>query len=169
MRRDLVLRPQRVGRADRLQLPRELAHLLAQQLDFLLLPPYRAVEFVELNFDFHPEHIRRELVRAGFVVQERLPVSLFRLEGLKENVSLDTLTKLDSLFQNTGLLYSPSVFVRSVAVGRTPMNLGRDILFACPECGGELERRGDTVACLNDGKRWAIRDGIYDFKAPLEE
>ena len=127
------------------------------------------VEFVELNFDFHPEHIRRELVRAGFLVQDRLPVSLFRLEGLKDNVSLDTLVRFDSLFQNSGLLYAPSVFVRSVAVGRTPVNLGRDVLFACPECGGELERRGDTVTCLNDGKRWAIRDGIYDFKAPLEE
>ncbi|MCC6804301.1 MAG: class I SAM-dependent methyltransferase, partial [Anaerolineae bacterium] len=47
------------------------------------------VEFVELNFDFHPEHIRRELIRAGFAIQARLPVSLFRLEQLKESVSVD--------------------------------------------------------------------------------
>lgn len=126
------------------------------------------VEFVELNFDFHPEYIRRELIRAGFTIQERLPVSLFRLEPLKANMPLDLLTRLDSAFQNTGLLVAPSVFVRSVAVGGGPDNLRRDVLFACPECGGELERRGDTITCLRDGLRWAIRDGIYDFKAPLD-
>ena len=126
------------------------------------------VEFVELNFDFHPEHIRRELQQAGFIVQTRLSVSLFRLERLKETMPLDLLTALDSLFQLSGLLYAPSVFVRSLAVGNTPDNLNRDILFACPECGGELARQGDTVSCLREGLRWAIRDGIYDFKAPLE-
>ena len=126
------------------------------------------VEFVELNFDFHPEHIRRELQRSGFTIQTRLPVSLFRLDQLKDTVPLDVLTKLDGLFQQSGLLVTPSIFVRSVAVGSTPNNLGRDMLFACPECGGELERRGDTITCLRDGLRWSVRDGIYDFKAPLE-
>lgn len=126
------------------------------------------VEFVELNFDFHPEHIRHELIRAGFMIQERLPVSLFRLGALKDNVPVDVLAKFDSFFQTSGLLYAPSVFARSVAVGDSPVNIGRSVLFACPECGGELERRGDTVVCMNDGQRWAIRDGIYDFKAPLE-
>ena len=62
------------------------------------------VEFVELNFDFHPEHIRRELQRAGFDIQQRLPVSLFRLDQLKDNVPLDVLTRLDGLFQPSGLL-----------------------------------------------------------------
>jgi SAM-dependent methyltransferase len=127
------------------------------------------VEFVELNFDFHPEYMRRELQRAGFAIQQRIPVSLFRLEQLKESVPIDLLTRLDDLFQSSGLLVAPSVFVRSMAVGSTPNNLDRDVLFACPECGGELERRGDIITCLNDGLRWAIRDGIYDFKAPLEE
>jgi hypothetical protein len=122
-----------------------------------------------LNFDFHPEYMRRELQRAGFAVQQRIPVSLFRLEQLKESVPIDLLTRLDDLFQSSGLLVAPSVFVRSMAVGSTPNNLDRDVLFACPECGGELERRGDIITCLNDGLRWAIRDGIYDFKAPLEE
>ena len=45
------------------------------------------VEFVALNFDFHPEHIRRALGQAGFTVQQRLPVSLFRLEQLKDKIS----------------------------------------------------------------------------------
>ncbi len=126
------------------------------------------VEFVELNFDFHPEHIRRELTLSGFNIQQRLPVSLFRVDQLKDNLPIELLAGLDSLFQTSGLLYAPSVFVRSTAIGNTPNNLGRDLLFACPECGGELSRHGDTVTCLREGLSWAIRDGIYDFKAPLE-
>src|SRR5262249_5393682 len=59
------------------------------------------VEFVELNFDFHPEHIRRELERAGFTIQQRLPVSLFRLEQVKDRVPLNLLAGLDSLFQSS--------------------------------------------------------------------
>ena len=106
--------------------------------------------------------------RAGFDIQQRLPVSLFRLDQLKDTVPLDVLTRLDRLFQQSGLLITPSIFVRSVAVGSTPNNLGRDMLFACPECGGELVRRGDTITCMREGLRWSVRDGIYDFKAPLE-
>ncbi len=152
--------------ANKRNLKAMVRHLLKKQT----WSPYdlTPVEFVELNFDFHPEYIRRELQRAGFTIQQRLPVSLFRQEQLKEALPLDLLTKLDSLFQSSGLLYTPSVFVRSVAVGNTPNNLGRDMLFACPDCGGELVRHDNTITCLRDGSRWAIRDGIYDFKAPLE-
>ena len=107
-------------------------------------------------------------MRAGFTVQQRLPVSLFRLEQLKDNVPLDLLMRLDSSVPVERAAVAPSVFVRSVAVGNTPNNLGRDMLFACPECGGDLTRQGDTMTCLREGLRWAIRDGIYDFKAPLE-
>src|SRR5664279_3117832 len=124
--------------ANKRNLKSMVRHLLKQQT----WSPYdlAPVEFVELNFDFHPEYIRRELLRAGFRVQERLPVSLFRVDQLKDNLPTDVLAKLDGLFQSSRLLYAPSVFVRSVAVGNTPNNLGRDILFACPECGGDLVR-----------------------------
>lgn len=132
--------------------------------------PYdeRPVEFVELNFDFHPEYIRRELQRARFGVADRIPVSLFRLDQLKDNLPVDMLTRLDRLFQDSGLLIAPSVFVRSIAIGLTPNNLDHNMLFACPECGGELVRHDNTITCLNDGLSWSIRDGIYDFKAPIE-
>ena len=39
----------------------------------------------------------------------------------------------------------------------------------CPDCGAELTRSGTTMICKSCNQRWAIRDGIYDFKAPLEE
>jgi ubiquinone/menaquinone biosynthesis C-methylase UbiE len=127
------------------------------------------IEFVELNFDFHPEYIKRELEKAGFKIERRLPVSFFRLQTLKERVSTELLVSIDSLMQPTGLLISPSVFVKSIAVGSTPNNLDANLLFACPDCGGDLVHRGDVMICEREGRRWAVRDGIYDFKAPIED
>ncbi|MCC6616662.1 MAG: methyltransferase domain-containing protein [Anaerolineae bacterium] len=126
------------------------------------------VEFVELNFDFHPEYIRRSLVDVGFKLQKQLPVSLFRLDAVKRALPLDLLVGLDGLFQLTGLLYAPSVFMRTVATGPGPNNLEADSIFACPECGGDLVHEGETIYCPKDDLRWAIRDGIYDFKATID-
>jgi ubiquinone/menaquinone biosynthesis C-methylase UbiE len=126
------------------------------------------LEFVELNFDFHPNYIRQEMSRAGFSVEERVPISFLRIEGLKRRISADVLARIDSVFQRTGFLYSPSIFVKSTALGMTPHNLVGDDIFACPNCGGDLLREGDVMHCRRDGLRWAVRDGIYDFKAPLE-
>lgn len=127
------------------------------------------VEFVELNFDFHPQHIKAALERAGFGVQRRMPVSFFRLQTLKERVPVDLLVNIDSLLQHSGLLFAPSVFIKGVAVGATPNQLDSTHLFACPDCGGALTRKGDTMVCERERRSWAVRDGIYDFKAPIEE
>jgi SAM-dependent methyltransferase len=132
------------------------------------------VEFVELNFDFHPEYIRRELIKARFGVQRRLPVSYFRLGALKERIPVSVLTAADAALQYSGLLYAPSIFVRALAERGAadqavpPAGVNEHTLFACPQCGGALERRINTMVCTRDGTRYAIRDGIYDFKAPLE-
>lgn len=126
------------------------------------------VEFVELNFDFHPEYILRELKAAQFDVRTRIPVSFFRLNALKNAVPTGVLAGLDGLLQTTGVLLSPSVFVKSAAVGDSPDNLKASTIFACPECGGPLTPQRDAVLCQREGLRWAVRDGIYDFKAPLE-
>jgi hypothetical protein len=79
------------------------------------------------------------------------------------------LVSVDALLQPTRLLVSPSVFVKSLAIGATPNQLESNKLFACPECGGSLKRMGDTMVCEREGRRWAVRDGIYDFKAPIDE
>lgn len=126
------------------------------------------VEFVELNFDFHPEYILRELKTAQFDVRTRIPVSFFRLNALKNAVPTGVLAGLDGLLQATGVLLSPSVFVKSTAVGDSLDNLKASTIFACPECGGPLTPQRDAVLCQREGLRWAVRDGIYDFKAPLE-
>jgi ubiquinone/menaquinone biosynthesis C-methylase UbiE len=127
------------------------------------------VEFVELNFDFHPAYIRRALHAAGFAEERQLPVSFFRLSALKSALPTDTLVQLDGLLQHTGLMYTPSVFVRARAARPDgAANLGAESIFACPETGAPLVTEGDTLVSRASGRRWAIRDGIYDFKAPLE-
>jgi SAM-dependent methyltransferase len=126
------------------------------------------VEFVELNFDFHPDYILRELEAAHFSVEKRIPVSFFRLDLLKNNLPTGLLVGMDSLMQRSGLLYAPSVFAQCKANGEGDNNLNTTSLFVCPETGAELEREGDVFVSTGSGSRWAIRDGIYDFKAPLD-
>jgi SAM-dependent methyltransferase len=133
--------------------------------------PYdlKPVEFIELNFDFHPEFIRQQLEAARFGVKRTMPVSFFRLGTLKNHLPTNLLAGMDGLLQLTGLLYSPSVFTQNVAVGTTPNNLHTSNIFVCPDCGSDLRRLGNTLVCTACQRRWAIRDGIYDFKAPLDE
>ncbi len=127
------------------------------------------VEFVELNFDFHPAYIQRSLRAAGFAEEQRLPVSFFRLSALKAALPTGALVQLDSLFQRTGLIYTPSVFIRARASRPDASdNLAAESIFACPETGAPLVAEGDTLISRASGRRWAIRDGIYDFKAPLD-
>ena len=73
------------------------------------------VEFVELNFDFHPAYIKAELEIAGFSIQRRAPVSFFRIGALKRFAPTAVLVGWDSLLQRSGMLISPSIFVESVA------------------------------------------------------
>ena len=127
------------------------------------------VEFIELNFDFHPDYMREQLQAAGFATKRSIPVSFFRIGVLKNMLPTGLLAGMDGVLQLTGLHYTPSIFTRNIATGASPDNLGTDSLFVCPDDGHELTRVGDTLMCKSCGQRWAIRDGIYDFKAPLEE
>jgi len=42
-------------------------------------------------------------------------------------------------------------------------------IFACPTCRASLPAQpmNDELCCAN-GHRWSTREGIYDFKTPLE-
>ncbi|MGJ3239757.1 MAG: class I SAM-dependent methyltransferase [Anaerolineae bacterium] len=126
------------------------------------------VEFVELNFNFHPRYIAEQLQHADFTMTERVPVSFFRLGMLKRTLSPSLLAGMDAMMQKSGWLVSPSIFTANVASGNhgDQTVLARDAIFASPHNGSELRRDGDLM--IDDqGTRWQIRDGIYDFKAPM--
>jgi len=126
------------------------------------------VEFAALNFDFHPKAVRRWLAGAGFEIQRQLTVSHFRVGLLKRTVPLKLLVAMDALAQQTGGLWqlSPSVFVRSQAVGSPSTQAGVGF-FRCPECESEdLREEQDHLDCRSCARRWQIRDGIYDFREP---
>jgi SAM-dependent methyltransferase len=127
------------------------------------------VEFVKLNFDFHPAYMAQCLRDAGFTTERRLALSYFRLGLFKRLVPLGALVALDRLLQPTGQIapFSPSVFTLNRAAGDVPPTAVDGPLFKCLNCGGALHQHDDTMVCENGDGRWAIHDGIYDFKAPL--
>lgn len=129
----------------------------------------RPVEFVALNFDFHPAYMARCLREAGFRTERRLAVSYCRLGLLKRALPLQALVTLDRWLQPTGQFapFSPSVFTRNLAVGDAPAAALDGPLFKCPHCGTPLHDEGETVVCPRGDGRWACREGIYDFKEPV--
>ena len=127
------------------------------------------VEFATLNFDFHPAWMRARLSEAGLRVQDVRTVSHFRLGLLKRLVPTRVLVALDRLLQPTGKLWqlTPSVLVRCTASTDKPA-APPGTFFRCTACGSTmLVDEGKALACTDCAARFAVRDGIYDFKAPL--
>lgn len=161
--------------ANKLNLKAILRYILGRQSwnPFTLEP----VEFVKLNFDFHPKAIRNWLESLGFTIEKTLTLSHFRVGLLKRIVPTGILVFLDSLFQWTGAWWqlSPSVFVKVRSVGRDARSVrpsGQDTIlsyFKCPDCGySPLIDKMDFLECSHCRKKWEIKDGIYDFRAPIE-
>ena len=125
-----------------------------------------SVEFVPLNFDFHPKAVRGWLAEAGFDLQRQLTVSHFRVSGLKRIVPTKLLVALDSAAQLTGDWWqlTPSVFTCSRVVGSSTAQ-PPEAFFRCPKCSQELKDRiGEALNCSGCGTQWPIVDGIYDFR-----
>lgn len=155
--------------ANKLNLKAILRYLLGRQRwsPFSLEP----VEFVKLNFDFHPKAIRNWMENLGFHLEKTLTLSHFRVGFLKRVVPTSILVFLDSLFQWTGAWWqlSPSVFVKAVRrdVHSGPLPSPDNILayFKCPDCGhSPLIDQTDYLECSSCGRKWAVKDGIYDFR-----
>ena len=127
-----------------------------------------AVEFADLNFDFHPRSIRKWLTEAGFNLERQLTLSHFRINFLKKIIPTGVLVFLDSILQPTGQWWqlSPSVFTRS----RTDKPYQAVILkgfFQCPGCSSALPDReldSDQLTCQSCGAVYPVIDGIYDFR-----
>ncbi len=131
------------------------------------------VEFEKLNFDFHPRAVRQWLAGAGFKVEHQRTVSHFRLGLLKRLLPATVLAAADALAQPTGnwLQFSPSVFVQCAVAGE-PDGEVKEIkemreLFRCPICKSGLQSQPAEMQCVNCGRRWGFKDGIYDFKEEL--
>jgi SAM-dependent methyltransferase len=136
------------------------------------------VEFAKLNFDFHPAWMRERLAEVGLRVERLRTVSHFRLGILKRIVPTGLLVALDRLLQPTGVLcqLSPSVFVRCGASADKPA-APPGAFFRCIVCGSTglttggstmLVDAGEALSCTGCGARFAVRGGVYDFRAPLE-
>lgn len=133
--------------------------------------PYQPdpVEFVKLNFNFHPRTIRCQLQQVGFTVEKQLAVSHFRSGWFKGHVPHKLLVGLDQLLQPTGAFwqYSPSIFTRANANGSSPAVLTGDF-FCCPICGKGLSEESASITCPSCGHVWPFADGIYDFRTDAQ-
>lgn len=128
------------------------------------------VEFVELNFDFHPAWISGELQNAGFRPQRTLTVSRFRLPQLKNTLPTGLLAQIDSMIQFTGRWWqlTPSVFVRS-RNERPGATAASGTFFACPICRTPLPApENGLLNCGGCGRTWRVDKGLYDFKQPVD-
>ena len=136
------------------------------------------LEFVELNFDFHPRWMAKRFSETGLQHERRLAVSHFRLPLLKERVSPQLLASADQMLFRVGGGYplAPSVFVKaSSKAERTPAATSFapsavHALFRCSLCGGEgMIRIDDTqVQCSSCEAKFAQKERIWDFKEPVK-
>jgi len=158
--------------ANKLNLKAILRYLLRRQRwsPFTLEP----VEFVELNFDFHPKAVQNWLKDLGFSIERILTLSHFRVGFLKRIVPTGILVFLDSIFQWTGAWWqmTPSVFVKAVGANQVSGSERRELsileYFKCPDCGqSPLADKSDHLECPGCKKKWEINGGIYDFREPM--
>jgi DNA-directed RNA polymerase subunit RPC12/RpoP len=106
----------------------------------------------------------------GFDIERQLTVSHFRMGWAKRHLPLRLLVGMDALLQPTGALwqYTPSVFLRARASSESK-RAASDAFFKCPECKAPLPLEiGYQIACPNCGRRWGIKNGIYNFKEALK-
>jgi hypothetical protein len=128
------------------------------------------VEFVALNFDFHPAYVRQHLMRAGFAIQRERAVSVFRLPLLKRTVPPRVLAALDGLLQRPLAPFkpTPSIFLCAGRDGSAPV-APADAFFRCPACRSADLGEGDgALICQGCARRWPVVDGVYDFRWPRE-
>ncbi|MFZ5919114.1 MAG: methyltransferase domain-containing protein [Chloroflexota bacterium] len=130
---------------------------------------HQPLEFVPLNFDFHPAYICQHLRHEGFEILQERAVSSFRLPALKRNLAPHWLATLDSLLQRplASLKLTPSVFLHARLHDNTP-SPPPGTIFCCPACRSEeLIQTHEALTCQNCSQAWPIVQGIYDFRWPL--
>lgn len=131
------------------------------------------VEFVALNYDFHPLWMTQRFDEAGMVRDERLSVSHFRLPFLKKTVPANLLAQLDSILFRAGGRFpvAPSVFERLTVPVALPATKGSTVLdveslFRCPACSGQKwhHQAEDILQCQQCNSAYARKNKVWDFK-----
>jgi ubiquinone/menaquinone biosynthesis C-methylase UbiE len=135
------------------------------------------IEFVALNFDFHPAWMTEKLSGARLQIQQQFAVSHFRLPRIKQTVPAAVLAKADSWLYRLGGVYplSPSVLVQATTPagqGRAAVNTDPSAvtqLFCCPQCGKEQWElvSPKQLLCQNCGKQYRQTGLIWDFKEEI--
>jgi ubiquinone/menaquinone biosynthesis C-methylase UbiE len=147
---------------------RNLKSMLRYLLGKQKWSPYTAepVEYLELNFDFHPAAIRAWMKDAGFRIERTITVSHYRIGFLKRAIPTGLLAGLDSFAGLTGDLWqlSPSVFLRATALNRASEKSKPNGGFACPACHSALEDTPPLIRCPKCERTYPVADGIYDFR-----
>lgn len=151
--------------ANKRHLKNILRHLIGRGSDPFDRSPH---QFANLHFNFHPAWVTHHLLETGFEIDQRLSVSLFRVNILKRVFPPQVLAALDGALQRitAPLALGPSIFVRSHVTKPQGTELpGQDQLFRCPECGNEpLHQAASSVQCNKCRGQWPIENGIYVFK-----
>ncbi len=148
--------------------------LQRQQWSPFVLPP---LEFVALNFDFHPAWMDQQFAAAGLQRKQQFGVSHFRLPLLKQRIDANRLAKVDSYLFRPGGYYpiAPSVFVQATLTeNRMPAvvdsyNQTVARLFRCPLCRAEAFEgvTEEQLLCRQCNAAFAKKAGIWDFKEPI--
>ncbi len=134
------------------------------------------VEFVELNFNFHPGWMRQQFEAAGLHVKKIRTLSHYRVATLKQFLPTSLLVKLDTWAQSTGRWWqlTPSVFLQAQAQKNTPPASAG--FFRCPACKSPALAVTEpglgaehVLICQVCHTGWQVKDGIYDFKTPLKK
>jgi ubiquinone/menaquinone biosynthesis C-methylase UbiE len=123
------------------------------------------VEYIPLNFDFHPAAIRKWMGDLGFSILRTLTVSHFRMGLLKRIFPTRFLAWLDSLAALTGNWWqlSPSVFLLTHNK-LDGISAPEGAFFACPACGNPLEDTPPLLRCSRCQHEYPVQGGIYDFR-----
>ncbi len=150
---------------------RNLKAIARYWLDRSLPSPFTLtpLEFVKLNFNFHPRYIDNELRKNEFVVRDRRAVSTFRVAALKRIIPARMLATLDGLLQSpiSNLQLSPSMFLRaeSTKPGAPALNAA---LWRCPACDStDIAESPSALTCRTCSRAYPIVDSIIDFKSQM--
>ena len=127
------------------------------------------VEFVKLNFDFHPKSVRAMLAANGFKLEQEISVSFLRAGFFKRLLPLKLMLAKENFLQHTlsWAAISPSIFLRSTTLpqGETALGMQEEAFFRCPACGHyPLADTPPELKCRQCGQTYTFKDGIYDFR-----